>query len=180
VVFVLTLRFVRESRDTAKAGKVDLLGVATLSPALFALTLALIEGQAWGWTSGRILGLVALGVVCFAAFVVVEQRQAHPMVDFGLFRSLSFAVANLINLVYLFGIYGLLFFMTLYMQGILGYSALQAGLHTLPLGLICGCGVLLALILRPGGRGVSNETVPVATPEVVVAEGPQGALVLSS
>ncbi len=47
-------------------------------------------------------------------------------------------------------------------------------------GLVCGCGVLLALILQPGGRGVSNETVPVATPEVVVAEGPQGAPVLSS
>ncbi len=171
LVFVLTLRFVRESRDTAKAGKVDLLGVATLSPALFALTLALIEGQAWGWTSGRILGLVALGVVCFAAFVVVEQRQAHPMVDFGLFRSLSFAVANLINLVYLFGIYGLLFFMTLYMQGILGYSALQAGLHTLPLGLIAfGAPIGARLVARFGAR-----------PVLVVGLGcVSGALILAS
>lgn len=155
LVFVFTFRYMGESRDTSKAGHVDYAGVATLTPALFAFTLALIEGQGWGWTSGRILGMFAAAVLCFAAFVVVERRQPDPMVDFGIFRSLAFGIACGINLAYLFGIYGFLFFMTLYMQGILGYTALQAGIHTIPLGLmVFGAPLGARLAQRIGARPV--------------------------
>lgn len=153
IVFPLTIRSVRESRDTSKAGSVDYAGVATLTAALFAFTLALIEGQGWGWASGRILELFAATALFFLAFVIVENRQDHPMVEFGIFRSLPFTTANLINLVYLFGMYGLLFFMTLYMQGVLGYTPLQAGIRTLPLGLIVFSAPLGArLVHRFGAR----------------------------
>lgn len=155
VVFLLTLRVVRESYDTSKAGSVDIAGVATLTPGLFALTLALIEGQGWGWASGRMLGLFAATVIFLAAFVIVENRQAHPMVDFSIFRSLAFTVGNVLNVIYLFGMYGLLFFMTLYMQGVLGYTALQAGIHTLPLGLIViGAPLGARLVHRFGARPI--------------------------
>ena len=153
LVFVLTFRYVRESRDTSKVGHIDFAGVATLTPALFAFTFGLIEGQGWGWASGRILGLFAAAVVFFIAFAVVETRQSDPMVDFGIFRSFAFTIACGINLAYLFGIYGLLFFMTLYMQGILGYTALQAGIHTIPLGLmVFGAPLGARLVDRIGAR----------------------------
>ena len=155
LVFVLTFRYVRESRDTSKVGHIDFAGVATLTPALFAFTFGLIEGQGWGWTSGRILGLFAASVVFFIAFAIVETRQGDPMVDFGIFRSFAFTIACGINLAYLFGIYGLLFFMTLYMQGILGYTALQAGIHTIPLGLMAvGAPLGARLVERIGARPV--------------------------
>lgn len=133
VAFVVAARVVAESRDPNAARAVDYLGVATLSAGLFALTLALIEGQGWGWGSGRILGLFAAAVVALALFVVVENRQAHPMVRFGIFRSRAFLAANVITLVQTFGMFGTIFFLTLYMQNILGYSAIQSGLRLLPM-----------------------------------------------
>ena len=87
IAFFVATRVVRESSDTTAARSVDYLGVATLTPSIFALTLALIEGQGWGWASGRILGLFAAAVLFLIAFVVAENRQANPMVHFAMFRS---------------------------------------------------------------------------------------------
>jgi len=131
--FLIGTRVVRESSDPNAARSVDYLGVATLTPAIFALTLALIEGQTWGWGSGRILGLFAATVLLLALFAFVENRQAHPMVDFAMFRSATFTAANVISFVLSFGMFGTIFFLTLYMQNILGYSAIQSGLRTLPM-----------------------------------------------
>ncbi len=130
--FLIGSRVVKESSDPNAARSVDYLGVATLTPAIFALTLALIEGQTWGWGSGRILGLFAATVVLLALFAVIENRQAHPMVDFAMFRSVTFTAANVISFVLSFGMFGTIFFLTLYMQNVLGYSAIQSGLRTLP------------------------------------------------
>jgi len=130
--FLIGSRVVRESSDPNAARSVDYLGVATLTPGIFALTLALIEGQTWGWQSGRILGLFAATVILLALFALVENWQTHPMVDFGMFRSTTFTAANVISFVLSFGMFGTIFFLTLYMQNILGYSAIQSGLRTLP------------------------------------------------
>jgi EmrB/QacA subfamily drug resistance transporter len=130
--FLIGSRVVRESSDPNAARSVDYLGVATLTPGIFALTLALIEGQMWGWQSGRILTLFAATVLFLALFATIENRQAHPMVDFGMFRSITFTAANVISFVLSFGMFGTIFFLTLYMQNILGYSAIQSGLRTLP------------------------------------------------
>ena len=130
--FIVCTRVVKESYDTSAARSVDYLGVATLTPGIFALTLALIEGQTWGWASGRILGLFAATIIFLLVFALVENRQAHPMVNFGMFRSLTFTATNVISFVLSFGMFGSIFFLTLYMQNILGYSAIQSGLRTLP------------------------------------------------
>lgn len=133
IAFLIGTRVVKESRDTRAARQIDVLGVATLTPTIFTLTLAFIEGQSWGWGSGRILGLFAAAVVFFIGFVVAENMQQHPMVDFAMFRSPAFSAANVISFVLSFGMFGTIFFLTLYMQNILGYSAIQSGLRTLPM-----------------------------------------------
>ena len=156
VAFLVSARVVRESSDPTAVRTVDYLGVATLTPAIFSLTLALIEGQSWGWMSGRILGLFAAAVVLLALFALAEARQAHPMVDFGIFRSTTFTAANIIIFVLSFGMFGTIFFLTLYMQNILGYSAIQSGLRTLPTtGLVVFSAPLGGrLVGRFGGRPI--------------------------
>jgi EmrB/QacA subfamily drug resistance transporter len=129
---IATLFAVRESRDDTVGREVDYAGVATLTVALTALVLALIEGNAWGWGSASVLGLLAGSIVMLGVFVAVELRVAAPMVEFRLFASRNFVGSNLIALIVTFAMLAQFFFLALYMQNILGYSPLQAGIRFLP------------------------------------------------
>jgi EmrB/QacA subfamily drug resistance transporter len=123
---------VRESRDETVGREVDYLGVGAISVALTALVLALVEGNSWGWGSTAVLGLIATAAVFSIAFVVIEQRVKAPMVEFPLFGSRDFVGANLIAFIVSFAMLGMFFFLALYMQNILGYSPLEAGVRFLP------------------------------------------------
>jgi EmrB/QacA subfamily drug resistance transporter len=127
-----TLFAVRESRDQTVGREVDYAGVATLTGALTALVLALIEGNSWGWSSPAILSLFAGSVVLLGAFVAVEQRVKAPMIEFPLFGSRNFVGSNIVALIVTFAMLAQFFFVALYMQNILGYSPLQAGIRFLP------------------------------------------------
>jgi EmrB/QacA subfamily drug resistance transporter len=127
-----TLFAVRESRDDTVGREVDYLGVATLTASLTALVLALIEGNSWGWSSTSILALFTGSVVLMAAFVLVELRVKAPMVEFKLFASRNFVGSNVIALIVTFAMMAQFFFLALYMQNMLGYSPLQAGVRFLP------------------------------------------------
>ncbi|MFL5869685.1 MAG: MFS transporter, partial [Solirubrobacterales bacterium] len=129
---VATVFAVKESRDETVDRRVDYPGVVTLTAALTAIVLALIEGNSWGWASPGILGLLAGGVIGLAAFVAIELRVGAPMVEFALFRTRQFIGSNLIAFIITFAMMGTFFFMALYMQDILGYSALEAGVRFLP------------------------------------------------
>jgi EmrB/QacA subfamily drug resistance transporter len=128
----VTLFAAHESRDETVARVVDIPGVVTLSLGLAALVLALVEGNAWHWGSARIIGLLAGAVVALALFIVIERRSRVPMVDFSFFRSRSFLGANVVAFVVSFAMLAMFFFIALYMQNILGYSPLQAGVRFLP------------------------------------------------
>jgi EmrB/QacA subfamily drug resistance transporter len=130
-VFV-TLAATRESRDESSTHHVDLPGVATLSIGLGALVLALVEGNAWGWGSARIVALFAIAAAALVGFVVAERRAVEPMVDFSFFRSKSFFGANLVAFLVTFAMLSVFFFLALYMQNIKGYSPLEAGVRFLP------------------------------------------------
>jgi EmrB/QacA subfamily drug resistance transporter len=132
VAIFVTLAAAQESRDETSTHRVDLPGVATLSTGLAALVLALVEGNAWGWGSPSILGLLALAVAAFAAFALAEARSAEPMVDFSFFRSRSFLGANLVAFIVTFAMLAMFFFLALYMQNVKGYSPLEAGVRFLP------------------------------------------------
>ena len=94
--------------------------------------LALVEGNAWGWGSPRIIGLLALAVLGLVGFAIVERRVRAPMVDFAFFRSPTFLGASLVAFTVTFAMLASFFFVTLYMQNILGYSPLEAGVRSLP------------------------------------------------
>ena len=146
VAIVATLFAVRESRDRTIARVVDLPGVATLTVALTALILALIEGNLWGWGSLRIVGLLTLGVVLLIAFVFVERRVRAPMVEFEFFGERNFLGSNAVAFIISFAMLGTFFFMAIYMQDVLGYSALEAGIRFLP------TTVLIVIIAPLAGR----------------------------
>jgi EmrB/QacA subfamily drug resistance transporter len=123
---------VRESRDETVGREVDFAGVATLAAGLTAFVLALVEGNAWGWGSPEIIGLFAAGALLLGAFVAIELRVRAPMVEFGFFRDRQFLGASAVAFIVSFAMLGMFFFMALYMQNILAYSPLEAGIRFLP------------------------------------------------
>jgi EmrB/QacA subfamily drug resistance transporter len=129
---VATLFAVRESRDTTVGREVDYAGVVVLTAGLTALVLALVEGNAWGWGSPEILGLIAVAAIALPGFVAVERRVKAPMVQFELLSDRNFLGAVIVALVISFAMLGVFFFLAIYMQNILGYSALEAGVRFLP------------------------------------------------
>jgi EmrB/QacA subfamily drug resistance transporter len=127
-----TLFAVRESRDTTVGREVDYLGVAALTVALTALVLALVEGNAWGWGSPAIVALLAGSIAAGLTFVTVENRVEAPMVEFRFFANRNFLGAVVVALIITFAMMGVFFFLALYMQDILRYTPLEAGIRFLP------------------------------------------------
>jgi EmrB/QacA subfamily drug resistance transporter len=123
---------VRESRDPTVGREVDYAGVAALTAGLAALILALVEGNEWGWGSTEIIALLASSVVALAAFVAIELRVKTPMVEFHFFSDRNFLGAVVVALIVSFSMLGVFFFLALYMQDILRYSPLEAGVRFLP------------------------------------------------
>src|SRR3954449_5129050 len=129
---IATLFAVRESRDTSVGREVDYAGVAVLTVGLTALVLALVEGNSWGWGSAEVIGLLALAALALPAFVFVENRVKAPMVQFDLLSDRNFLASVCVAMIISFGMLGVFFFLALYMQDILGYSPLEAGVRFLP------------------------------------------------
>ncbi|HMJ34724.1 MAG TPA: MFS transporter [Baekduia sp.] len=130
---VVTLFATHESRDETAARSIDVPGVTAITVGLAAMVLALVEGNAWGWGSGQIVGLLATAVVGLAAFAVIETRSVNPMVDFRFFRARSFLGANVVAFIVSFAMLATFFFLALYLQNVRGYSPLQAGVRFLPM-----------------------------------------------
>jgi EmrB/QacA subfamily drug resistance transporter len=132
IAVAVTLFAARESRDETVARKVDFPGIAAITVGLTALVLALVEGNAWGWASVRVISLLAVAVVALVSFVFAELRGSAPMVDFNFFRSRTFLGSNLVAFIVSFAMLAQFFFLALYMQNILHYSPLQTGVRFLP------------------------------------------------
>jgi EmrB/QacA subfamily drug resistance transporter len=128
----VTLFATRESRDETVSRTIDFPGIGAITVGLTALVLALVEGNSWHWGSTRIVGLLTLSAIALAAFVPIERRSAAPIVDFRFFRSRTFLGANLVAFIVSFAMLAMFFFLALYMQNILHYSPLQAGVRFLP------------------------------------------------
>ncbi|HTY96232.1 MAG TPA: MFS transporter [Solirubrobacteraceae bacterium] len=139
-VFV-TLTKVVESRDPEAAG-IDWGGLITFSCALFLLAYALVQGNTKGWGSTEIVSMLAGGAVLLVAFVVVEMAQRRPMLDLKLFRRPAFTGANIVAFCLAASYFAMFLYLTLYIQDVLGYSPVQAGLRFLPI-------TLLSFIVAP-------------------------------
>jgi len=137
--------FIDESKDTTEQ-RLDLPGLVTSAVALFALTYALIESNDRGWGDPLVVGLFVVAAVFFVVFVLLERHQRLPMLDLSLFKNESFASANIVMLLIGLAMFGMFFFVSLYVQGVLGYSPMQAGATFLPMT------VLIILVAPQAGR----------------------------
>jgi EmrB/QacA subfamily drug resistance transporter len=150
IAIIAAFLFVDESRDTSRNQRPDVPGLATSAIGLFALTYALIEANNHGWGSTRILGAFALAAVSLVAFVALELRQRRPMLDLTLFRNSTFTGANVSMLLVALAMFGVFFYVSLYVQQILGYSPVEAGASFLP------ATILIAALSPQVGRVVDR------------------------
>src|SRR5581483_3644064 len=147
---VAAFLFIDESRDTSHEQRPDVPGLVTSALGLFALSYALIEANTYGWTSGRILLAFAVAAVALAVFVLLERHQRLPMLDLSLFANKTFAGANGVMLLVGLAMFGVFFYVSLYVQQVLGYSATQAGASFLPW-------TLLIIVLAPQAGRISDK-----------------------
>ncbi|MGW3352326.1 MFS transporter [Nonomuraea rubra] len=122
----------------------DLPGLALSALALFALTFALIEGEALGWGSAPILAAFGVFAAAVAGFVAVEARAPEPMIAISLFRSRVFTGGVLTSGIWTFGVFGIYFFSALWLQNVLGFTPTQAGASFVPMALVMGVVAILS------------------------------------
>jgi predicted MFS family arabinose efflux permease len=130
----------------------DIAGAVTITAGLSLLVYALVDAVNAGWGSTQTIGLIAIAVALIAGFVAIELRTPSPLVSFGIFRLRTLTGANTVALLVAMALFAMFFFVSLYMQQVLGYDALKAGLAYLPLafGIIVSAGVASQLVTRVG------------------------------
>ncbi len=132
LALLVTLTRVKESSDPEATG-IDWAGLVTFSLSLFALVFAVVRGNAKGWSSPLIVVLFIAAPLLMIAFVVIELRQERPMFDLTLFRNRTFTGAALVGFTISASMFAMFLYITLYIQGVLGYKPLDAGLRFLPI-----------------------------------------------
>jgi EmrB/QacA subfamily drug resistance transporter len=155
IVFA-ALRLVPNSRVEGGSRHFDLVGAVSVTAGLLVLVYAIVKAQDWGWGSSSTLGLAALAVALLAAFIWIESRSPLPLVRLSLFKLRSLAVGNGVFLIVVGGLFAMFFFASLYLQGILGYSALTTGFAFLPVtvGIAMGAVTAQQLVPKTGVRPV--------------------------
>ena len=140
----------RDDRRRGRLVNFDLLGALLATAGALLLVYALVRAPAVGWGSARTIGELAGSAALLAAFVVNEQRSKNPLLPLSIFRVKGLAAADITQLIGIAGLFAVFFFLTLYVQGILGYSPIRAGLAYLPV--TAGVGVSAAITPRLIGR----------------------------
>jgi len=163
-IVLAALRLVPNSRVEGGSRHFDVVGAVSVTAGLLVLVYAIVKAQEWGWGSGSTLGLATLAAALLGAFVVIELRSPLPLVRLGLFRLRSLAVANGVFLMVVGGLFAMFFFASLYLQGILGYSALTTGFAFLPVtaGIMMGAVAAQQLVQKVGVRPVMLTGLTVA------------------
>ena len=152
---LLAPQLLGESRDESSPS-FDLAGAVSVTAGLALLVYTLVDANDAGWGSTQTLGLGALSLVLLAAFVVIELRRRYPLIPFSIFRLRTLRGANVIGLLLGMSLFAMFFFISLYMQQVLGYEPLKAGLAYLPLAglIIVSAGGASQLVARFGFKPV--------------------------
>ncbi len=132
IAALVTVLAVDESRDPTTRN-LDVPGAALITGALFALTFGLIETTSHSWTSPFILSWLAAAAVLLALFIAWESRTTDPMIPLGFFRNRAFSISSTVVALVGLALFGVVFFIKLYFQNVKGYSALEAGVRSLPM-----------------------------------------------
>jgi EmrB/QacA subfamily drug resistance transporter len=157
VGFVLSLRLIPESKDETAQKNYDVAGAVTVTGGLMALVYAIVKAETDGWGSTTTIGFFVLAAVLLVAFVLTELRAAAPLVRLSIFRVRSLATANIVMLLVASGMFAMFFFNTLYIQRVLDYGPLKAGLAFLPFtgGIMVSAGLASQFAPRIGVRPVA-------------------------
>jgi Na+/melibiose symporter-like transporter len=148
-------RVLAESRDEVRP-RLDVAGAVLITAGLAILIYALVEAKDAGWGSTQTIGLIAVSLALIVSFVVVERTIRAPLVPFGIFRNRTLTGANVTAIFVAMSLFSMFYFITLYMQFVLGYDALKAGLSYIPLSasIIGAAGIASALTTRIGYKPV--------------------------
>jgi len=166
-VYALTVVLLRESRAPA-AARLDVGGAVTVTASLMLAVYAVVNGNEAGWTSAQTLGLLGAAAVLLALFLAIETWIRDPLMPLRLFRLRSVATANVVGILWSAAMFAWFFVSALYLQLVLGYSAMQVGLAFLPANLIMAAfslGISARMVMRFGIR------VPLAAGLAITAAG---------
>jgi predicted MFS family arabinose efflux permease len=156
VVAVLAPMLVADSRSDAAHRTFDIPGAVTVTGGLSILVYALVDAESAGWGSAQTIGLLALSVVLLGVFLAIESRTRGPLLPLSIFRLRTLSASNGVGLLIGMSLFSMFFFLSLYMQQVLGYDAMKAGLSYLPLALtiIVSAGVASQLTTKLGFKPV--------------------------
>ena len=163
--FILSFRIVPESKDEEMHRSFDVAGATAVTGGLIALVYGIVRSSSSGWGSAEVVGFLGLAAVLLVAFVFIERRSAEPLVRLSIFSVRTVRGANVAMFVVAAGLFAQFFFNTLYVQRVLGYSPLEAGLAFLPFtaGIIIGAGLSQGLLPRVGARELPVIGLALAT-----------------
>jgi EmrB/QacA subfamily drug resistance transporter len=156
IALALTRGLIPESRTQSSTRHFDAAGAVTVTAGLSVLAYALLDASSAGWGSDKIIALLALSVALIGAFVAIERRSQAPLVPFRIFRLRTLTGANVVGILLGASLFSMFFFISLYMQQVLGYSPIHAGLSYLPLALmiIIAAGLGGQLVTRFGFKPI--------------------------
>ena len=142
----------------------DIAGAVSVTAGLIVLVYAIVKAEEFGWASARTLGLAAVAIALLAAFVAIERRSSAPLVRLGIFKVRSLLGANLVMVVVAGGLFANFFFSSIYVQEVLGYDPLEAGLAFLPVtvGIVIGSGLSQFTVKSIGVRATTMIGMAIA------------------
>lgn len=167
-VYALCLRLLPDDPGQSHGGHLDIAGAVTVTTSLMLAVYAIVKGNEAGWTSLQTMSLLGIAALLLALFLAIEARVSSPLMPLGLFRLRNLATANVIGILWAAAMFAWFFISALYMQFVLGYSALQVGLAFLPSNLIMAAfslGLSARIVMRFGIR------LPLATGLLLAASG---------
>ncbi len=175
-VLVAALRLVPESRQEGALRHFDVAGATTVTGGLMLAVYTIVKAQTWGWASTTTLGFAAASLAVLATFVAIELRSPQPLVRLSFFRVRSISTANGAMFLVAGAMFGMFYFASLYVQEILGYGPLRAGLAFLPvsLGIMIGAVLSQQLIARIGVKVVVVTGMSLAAAGLIVLSSTTG------
>jgi EmrB/QacA subfamily drug resistance transporter len=147
---------IAETRAEDEVRHFDVAGATTITLSLSALVFGLLDAESAGWGSAQTIGTLVASVLLLAAFVTIERRSRAPLVPFSIFRIRTITGANVVGLLVGASLFSMFFFISLYMQQVLGYSPIKAGLSYLPLAvsIILSAGIASQLVTKVGFKPI--------------------------
>jgi EmrB/QacA subfamily drug resistance transporter len=156
IAAAITPTLIAESRVAAGRRHFDVAGAVSVTAGLSTLVYALVDANTAGWGSARTVALLAVSAILLFAFVLIERRSRAPLMPFSILRMRTVTGANVVGLLTGASLFSMFFFISLYMQQVLGYSAIHAGLSYLPLAIaiIISAGIASQLVTRVGFKPI--------------------------